>query len=83
MSTQADTGQLQRFSVGDDVQIVVPPQSRAGKYKDMMGTVTNVINDYLGEITGDPRDSYCYVVEFEDGAEFKARDSDLQLEVDN
>lgn len=69
---------MQRFNVGDSVQLAIPDASQSlTEYEDMDGEVIEVIKDDLGKITGDPRDSYFYRIKLANDKEFCARDSDI------
>lgn len=68
---------MQRFSIGDNIKIELPEKSQMSKYNNKLGTIKQIIRDDLDAITGDPRDAYCYIIEFEDGELFRARDSDM------
>lgn len=81
MSTQAEndsSSTMQRFSVGDQVEVALTdPEGIESKYNRQRGRIVDVVEDDLGDITGNPRDSYYYKVALLTGSVFYGRDSDL------
>jgi hypothetical protein len=75
--TEQEASNLQRFEEGETVTLALPAVSNSSE--TITGTITKVKTDLLGEITGDPRDSFLYKVtlENEDEETISARDSDL------
>ncbi len=54
------------YSVGDRVRIAIPdPADPDHLYHGATGEITEIIEDDLGDVTGDPRDDYLYRVELD------------------
>lgn len=69
---------MRRFDSGDQVRIDIPDVNDPDfdRYHGRNGEVIDVIEDDAGRETGDERDSYLFVIEFDDQstAEFRWRD---------
>jgi ribosomal protein L21E len=71
---------MRRFEKGDQVRIDIPDQTDPDhdQLHGLQGTVVEVVKDDAGEETGDPRDSYIFSVETEDGSVAHLRWRDLR-----
>lgn len=60
---------MRRFKMGDRVRVDIPDETDPdhNRLHGLHGTVVEIIEDNAGKETGDPRDSYLFVVETEDG----------------
>lgn len=69
---------MRRLDVGDRVRIDIPEESDLDheSYHGRHGTVAATIDDDVGMVTGDERDSMLYRVELDSGetADFRWRD---------
>jgi ribosomal protein L21E len=71
---------MKRFEVGDQVRVDIPDKNDPdherlhGKY----GTIVEIFEDDAGQETGDPRDSYLFSVEINDGSIEHLRWRDLR-----
>ena len=60
---------MKKPSHGDRVRVVIPdPGDPDHRYHQETGTITNVFEDDLGGLTGDPCHNCLYTVDFDDFA---------------
>ena len=71
---------MRRFEVGDGVRVDIPDMDDPDfdRYHDRNGEVVEVIEDDAGQTTGDERDSYLFIIEFENGRTEHFRWRDLR-----
>jgi len=68
-----------RFTEGDKVRVDIPDKDDPDfEYHRSTGEVIDVIEDDVGEVTGDERDNALYRVELESGVELDLRWRDLR-----
>lgn len=60
---------MRRFEVGDRVRVDIPDVDDPDheRLHRQQGTIVELVKDDAGHETGDPRDSYLFVVELDDG----------------
>lgn len=75
---------MARFTEGDRVRVDIPDETDSDfdEYHGAHGTVTTVLEDDAGEVTGDDRDSLIFRVELDSGVteDFRRRDLRPPLE---
>lgn len=55
------------YDIGDKVRVHIPnPEDPDNRYHEKTGEITNITEDDLSTLTGDPCHDYKYTVEFED-----------------
>lgn len=55
------------YQIGERVRVEIPKSSDPDhRYHGKVGVIIEITTDNLGEISGDPRDSRLYHVEFDD-----------------
>lgn len=71
---------MKRFEPGNQVRVDIPDTEDPDfdRYHGRNGEVVDVIEDEAGQETGDQRDSYLFIVEFEDGSTHGFRWRDLR-----
>lgn len=69
---------MSSYSKGDRVRIDIPDETDPDheRYHGKHGEIVAIISDDAESVTGDPKDSDIYRVEFDDGdhADFRSRD---------
>ncbi|WP_336133681.1 hypothetical protein [Natronomonas amylolytica] len=69
---------MEQFTEGDRVRVDIPDTTDPDhdRYHGVHGTVVDVLEDEISEVTGDDRDEEIYRVELENGetADFRWRD---------
>lgn len=67
---------MRQFEIGEQVRVDLPDETDPDfAYHGEHGEVVDILTDDAGEETGDERDSYIYVVHFEDASgHFRWRD---------
>lgn len=72
------------FTEGDRVQIYIPdPGDPDHRHHGREGTISHILEDDLDQLTGKPRDSGIYTIEFEDGERAGFRSRDLRMPEDS
>jgi ribosomal protein L21E len=71
---------MPRFETGDRVRIDIPDETDTDHdaFHGEHGTITDVIEDDAGEITGSESDSRLYRIEVEEGGTHDFRERDLR-----
>ncbi len=71
---------MRRFEVGDRVRIDIPDKNDLDyeRLHQKRGTIVEIFEDDAGQETGDPRDSYLFTVEIDNGEVEKLRWRDLR-----
>ena len=71
---------MKRFEVGNRVRIDIPDKDDPDheRLHRKYGTIVEILEDDAGEETGDPRDSYLFSVEIDDGTIEPLRWRDLR-----
>jgi len=69
-----------RFTEGDRVRVDIPDETDPDfrRYHGKRGTITEILEDDAGEMTGDERDSYLFRVELDEGSVIDTRWRDLR-----
>ena len=58
---------MKKFNIGDRVRVTISdPDDVDHKFDQKIGVISNIEEDELSDVTGDPSHNYIYTVEFED-----------------
>jgi hypothetical protein len=71
---------MRRFEVGDRVQVDIPDKADHDheRLHRKQGTIVEIFEDNAGQETGDPRNSYLFSVEIDNGTTEHLRWRDLR-----
>lgn len=71
---------MKRFEVGDRVRVDIPDETDPDheRLHRQYGTIVEILEDDAGQETGDPRDSYLFSVELDNGTLEHLRWRDLR-----